>query len=227
LALREEAVKCSTRDLPALLTSGRTGATTAAATAFLAARAGIAVMATGGIGGVHRNLDGPAIDVSADLVELTRSPVAVVCSGAKAILDLPRTFEALESLGVPVVGYRCDELPAFYTAASGLPVAHRVDDIGGLAQLVRAQRALGLGMATLICNPPPADLALPAAEVERLVAAALAAAEGEGVTGGGAITPFLLAELARLSGGRTVAVNRALVAANARLAAEFASALAR
>jgi pseudouridine-5'-phosphate glycosidase len=219
--------KCSTRDLAFLVAGEASGATTVAATARIAAAAGIAVFATGGIGGVHRRLAGERgpLDVSADLVELSRTAIAVVASGAKSILDLAATLEALEALGVPVVGFRTGEFPAFHTARSGLKLAHRVDDVAALADLVRAQRGLGLPAALLVCNPPPAAAALAPAELEEMLRRALVEAASAGVSGG-AVTPFLLAALNRLSGGRTQTVNRALALANATLAAELAMALA-
>ncbi len=217
--------KCSLRDLATLCAGGRSGATTVAATLRIAAGAGIAVFATGGIGGVHRRHGGP-LDVSADLYELSRSPVAVVSAGAKSILDLPATLELLETLGVPVIGYACDEFPAFHSAASGLALAHRADDLDALAAVVRSQRELDLPGGLLVCNPPPAEAAMEADELDRLVAQGLAEAEARAVSGP-ELTPFLLAALDRLSGGRTRAVNRALAESNARLAAKLAVALSR
>jgi pseudouridine-5'-phosphate glycosidase len=199
------------------------GATTVAGTIHLAAKLGIRVMATGGIGGVHRGGEA-SLDVSADLHELRRSGVAVVCSGAKMVLDLPRTLELLETLGVPVVGYGTGDFPAFYVRASGLPVA-RVDDVPGLAGVVAAQAALGWPSGIVVANPPPADLALPEAEVEAMLGLALAEARA-GAASGKDETPFLLRRLAELSAGRTVRLNEALVLANARLAAALAVALA-
>jgi pseudouridine-5'-phosphate glycosidase len=220
LAAAEGVAKCSPRDLPLVLAQRRLGATTVAGTIRVAAAVGIRVMATGGIGGVHR--DGEAsLDVSADLFELARSGVAVVCSGAKIILDLPRTLEALESLGVPVVGFGTGDFPAFYARASGLAVP-RVDDLAGLVALLRAQAALGWPSGLVIANPPPEAHALPSAELEAWIAAALAEARGRGIAGA-AETPALLAALAERSGGRTVAVNEALVLDNARLAARLAA----
>ncbi len=215
--------KCSVRDLAYLLATGNSGGTTVAATARLAAAAGIAVFATGGIGGVHRG-GNHQLDVSADLVEFARAPVAVVASGAKALLDLPATLEVLETQGVPVVGYRTSEFPAFYTAASGLTLAQRCDDLATLAAVVRTHLGLGAG-GILVCNPPPAALALAPAEVEALVEAALGEAASAGIVGP-AVTPYVLAALGRLSGGRTRAVNRALILANAELGADLAVALA-
>jgi pseudouridylate synthase len=223
LAASEEVAKCTTRDLPLVLAGGGPGATTVAATIFIAARVGIAVMATGGIGGVHLGGES-SLDVSADLEELARTPVAVVCSGVKSILDQARTLERLETLGVPVVGFGCRELPGFYTAETGLPVP-AVADLDALCRLVRAQRALGLPGGTVIAQPPPAGLALSRAEVDALVEAAGEAARRAGV-GGPAQTPFLLRHMAEASGGATVRLNRALVLSNTHLAARLAVALA-
>lgn len=216
--------KLSTRDLPLAAAQGANGATTVAATMVCAARAGIPVFATGGIGGVHRGAR-ESLDVSADLLELSRTPVAVVCSGPKAILDLPRTLEALESLGVPVVGYRTGELPCFYSRSSGLALSARCETPAEVAEVVRHSRILGLPSGILIGNPPPADRALPRDAIERAVAAALDAAERAGIAGE-RVTPFLLAEVARQTGGASVDANVALATANARLAGEIAGALA-
>lgn len=223
LAEAEGVAKCSPRDLPLAMARGGLGATTVAGTIRVAAALGVRVMATGGIGGVHRGGE-TSLDVSADLFELARSGVAVVCSGAKIILDLPRTVEVLETLGVPVVAFGTGEFPAFYARASGLPVP-RLDELEGLAAVVRAQAALGWPSGLVIANPPPAELALPRSELEAWIGEALTEARARGVRGG-AETPALLAALARLSGGRTVALNEALVLANARLAARLAAALA-
>jgi pseudouridine-5'-phosphate glycosidase len=191
---------------------------------ILADRAGIRVFATGGIGGVHRG-GAASLDVSADLIELGRTPVAVVCSGAKAILDLPRTREVLETQGVPVVGYGTDALPAFHARDSGLACDLRVDSAAEAAAVLHRHWALGLGGA-VIANPVPADAAVPEAELRRWVDQAVADAEKEGITGA-AVTPFLLDRLVALSDGRTLAANRALLIANAEVAAAIAVALAR
>lgn len=224
LAEAEDVMKCSTRDLALALAQGRLGATTVAATIFVAGRVGIPVMATGGLGGVHRGGQ-DSLDISADLHELGRAPVAVVCSGAKSILDLPRTLEVLETAGVTVVGFGTDELPAFYARESGLGVL-AVRSLAELRDLIRQQAALGWPGAVVVANPPPERLALPGATVEALVRAAVAAAREQGVRGA-AETPFVLAHMARASGGATVALNEALVIENARLAAALAAALAR
>jgi pseudouridylate synthase len=223
LASSDGVVKCSPRDLALVAVRRALGATTVAGTIHIAAAAGIRITATGGIGGVHRGWE-RSLDVSADLHELGRSGVAVVCSGAKIILDLPRTLELLESFAVPVVGYRCDAFPAFYARDSGLPVS-RLDAVAELAELVKAQAMLGWPAGLVIANPPPADLALPAAQLEAWIAAALDDALARRVMGKHT-TPFLLAALARLSEGRTVALNEALVLDNARLAARLAKAYA-
>ena len=221
LANSDHVVKCSPRDLALVAARRALGATTVAGTIHVAAAAGIRVMATGGIGGVHRNW-AQSLDVSADLHELARSGVAVVCSGAKIILDLPRTLEMLESLAVPMIGYGCDTFPAFYARDSGLPVP-RLDDLAELAAVVRAQASLGWPAGMVVANPPPEALALPTAQLESWIAAAFADARAQGVAGKES-TPFLLAALARLSSGRTVMLNEALVLDNARLAARLAKA---
>jgi pseudouridine-5'-phosphate glycosidase len=196
-----------------------TGGTTVAATIHLAHQAGIAVMATGGIGGVHR--DGR--DISGDLPVLARTPILVVCSGAKVILDLPATREWLETHGVPIVGYGTEEMPGFYTAHTGLNVDVAVYDVESLLELWRAHRALGTAM--LVVQPPPDEYALPPAALEAMLQQAMDECAVAGVSGA-ATTPWLLARLAQLSDGRTIAVNRALLEANARLAGAIACALA-
>ena len=212
--------KASRRDLGAAVGLTRTAATTVSATMALAHAAGVRVFATGGIGGAHRG--GPPWDVSADLTELARTPVLVVCAGAKSVLDLPQTAELLETLGVPVLGYRTDELPAFYTRGGGGPVSCRVESAAEAAAVFAAHVRLGGGGAVL-ANPLADALAVPADEF----AAALAVAEREAAgVSGPAVTPFLLKRLAELTGGRTLAANRALIVANAGLAAEVARELA-
>jgi pseudouridylate synthase len=217
--------KASSSDLSAILAADRPGATTVAATVFIAARAGIDIVATGGIGGAHRGCEN-SFDISADLTELARTPVAVVCSGAKVILDLPKTLEILETMGIPVVGYSTNEFPAFYSRESGLPLQHCVDTPDEAARLMCVHRDLGrLGQGAttgmLIVNAPPAEKALPRHEVESLISGAVAAAEEAGIRGK-AVTPFLLEQLARNSSGRTLQTNMALLVANARLAASIA-----
>jgi pseudouridine-5'-phosphate glycosidase len=223
LATAEAVTKCSPRDLSLVLATAGLGATTVAGTIRIAAAAGIRVMATGGIGGVHRGGE-TSLDVSADLHELARSGVAVVCSGAKIILDLPRTLEVLETLMVPVVGFRCTGFPAFYARDSGLPVP-AVPDLATLAALVRTQAGLGWPAGLVVAHPPPDGLALPLDLLEEWIAHADAEAKAAGI-GGKAATPYLLSALARLSHGRTVALNEALVLENARLAARLAKAVA-
>jgi pseudouridine-5'-phosphate glycosidase len=214
--------KTGASELGVHVARGGDAATTVSATAVLAARAGIRVFATGGIGGVHRGDTG---DVSHDLPALARTPIAVVSAGAKAILDLPRTLEMLETLGVLVVGYGTDELPAFYTRSSGLRLDVRVDDAATLAAICR-MRWDGLQQGgVLVCNPIPADAALDGAMIEREIGEALAAADAEGVSGK-RLTPYLLARLARVTGGAAVIANRALAKNNATVGAALAVALA-
>lgn len=214
--------KCSARDLPMAVADGADGATTVAGALALCAVAGIPVFATGGIGGVHR--DAP-FDESADLLELARTPALVVCAGAKSILDLPATLERLETLGVPVVGYRTAELPGFFTTSTGLPLPAIAHDVATVAAAWRAHRALGRPGAMLLVQPPPSHVALPPAVVEAATREALARAAEAGVRGG-AVTPFLLAEVERRTEGRSVRANLALLEANAALAAAVAVALA-
>lgn len=222
----ERVRKLTRRDLAVAVAQGADGATTVAATMALAAAAGVPVFATGGIGGVHRGAE-RTWDVSADLTELARTPVLVVCAGAKAILDLPATLEYLETLGVPVVGLGTGELPAFYSASSGLPLAARADTPAEVARIWRAQRdlvAVAAPGGMLLCVPPPAEVALPRDEVEEAIARALARAEGAWVRGP-AVTPFLLAAMAEETGGESVGTNVALLRQNARVAAQVAAAL--
>jgi pseudouridine-5'-phosphate glycosidase len=224
LALSGEVAKCSLRDLGYVSAQGRDGATTVAATVRLAAMAGIPVFATGGIGGVHPGA-GSSFDISADLQELGRSPVAVVCAGAKSILDLPATLEVLETAGVPVVGFGCDEFPAFHSRSSGLPLPCRADTPADLAAMARRHWDLGLESAVLVCNPPPEEVAFPPDELADLVARAQRQADADGIKGG-ALTPYLLEALNKLSDGRTRTVNRALALSNADVGARLAIALA-
>lgn len=213
--------KVSRRDLGAAVGLGRLAATTVSATMALAHAAGVRVFATGGIGGAHR--DEEPFDISADLAELARTPVLVVCAGAKSILHLPRTLEILETLGVPVLGYRTDEFPAFYVATGGGPVSCRVESPAEAATVFAAHVEMGGGGAVL-AQPCPIEVAVSAGEFADWLAVAQTEARAAGV-GGAKLTPFLLARLAELSGGRTLAANRALVVANARLAADVAVAL--
>ena len=218
-----EVAKAGSRDLGPLLAGRRLASTTVSATMRLAHLSGIAMFATGGIGGVHRGASS-SFDVSSDIDELAATPVAVVSSGAKSILDLPATLEMLETRRVPVIGYGVDELPGFYSIGSGLRVPHRVDGPEAAAAAIVAHRALPGAGGLLIVQPPPAELALDAAEVEGWIEAGLRDAAASGVRGG-AVTPYLLAFLARASGGRTLAVNIGLIVNNARAAGAIASAL--
>jgi pseudouridine-5'-phosphate glycosidase len=215
--------KASRRDIPTLLASGADGATTVAGTMLIAALAGIRVFATGGIGGVHRSAE-RSMDVSADLLELARTEVAVVCAGAKSILDLGLTLEVLETHGVPVLGFQTDEFPAFYTRSSGFGVDARFETPEQIAEALQVRRELGMGGGTVIANPIPERYALDAAEVDGWIAAALADADAAGVHGK-AVTPFLLARIHELSSGRSEEANKQLVYNNVRLAAQIARAL--
>jgi pseudouridine-5'-phosphate glycosidase len=217
--LRRDGIrKLSARDLAPAMVARADGATTVAAALVLARRAGIAVFATGGIGGVHRL---PPYDESADLLELARTPMVVVCAGAKSLLDLQATTERLESLGIPLVGYRTGELPGFFTSETGIPVSTRVESAADAAAIFRAHRGLGLSSAVVIVQPLPADVALPRQVVDAAVDAALSRATREGIRGA-SLTPFLLAEIERATEGRSLGANLALLEANARLAGEIA-----
>ncbi|MGH2621474.1 MAG: pseudouridine-5'-phosphate glycosidase [Anaerolineales bacterium] len=220
-ALDLGAVKVSRRDLAPTRIEGLSGGTTVSAAIFIAAAAGVRILATGGIGGVHRGQGG---DVSSDLLELSRTPVGVVCSGAKAILDLPRTLEWLETGAVLVVGYQTSEFPAFYAQGSGLAVSTRVDTPPEAAQLLRSHWELGPASGALICVPCPESDALPKEEVEQAVGQAEREAEAQGVRGP-ALSPFLLNRVSELSNGRALKANLALLRNNARVAAEIAVAL--
>jgi pseudouridine-5'-phosphate glycosidase len=221
LATDEKVRKLSRRDLAIAVGRKLNGATTVSTTSLIAHQAGINVFATGGIGGVHR---GYAADVSADLPELARTPIIVVCSGAKAILDLAATREWLETNGVAVLGWKCDKMPAFYSASSDLDVDERVDTAEDVSRIADARRDLGLNSALLVTVPVPAEFEIPSNEVESLIDAALASAKAQGVAGK-KLTPFLLNELSQKSGGKTLASNVALLENNARVAAEIAGAL--
>ncbi len=225
LATAPDIVKVNLSNLAATVAAGHPGSTTVAATMFAAHATGIRVFTTGGIGGVHRDASISG-DVSADLTALSRIPIAVVCAGAKAILDLPRTVEMLETLGVPVFGLRTDEFPAFYRRSSGLSVDSRMDTIEQLASAMRAHLALGLGTGMLIANPIPTSDELPAEAYERALQTALSDAERQGVRGR-SVTPFLLERLRALSDGESVRANLALLRNNARVAAQLAGALAQ
>jgi len=214
--------KISRRDLAIAVARKLDCATTIASTAFIAHRAGIQVFATGGIGGVHR---GSLPDVSADLAELAQTPMTVVCSGAKIVLDLHATREWLETNGIPVLGWQCDEMSAFYSRTSGLPVDERVENALEVANIIRARDDLGLKNAVLVTVPVPAEAEIVRAEVEGWLSEAFSEAEKEKVTGK-EITPFLLASLSERSGGRTLAANIALLEKNAKVAAQIAGELA-
>lgn len=225
LATTPGVAKLSRRDLPAAL-SGATsaptlGATTVSATMILAEQAGISLFATGGIGGVHRGVNA-SMDISADLFELAHTPVAVVCSGPKVILDLPRTREYLETMGVTVIGYRTDDMPAFWAQHSGLPVDMRSDTPEDIARVIAARADLGIGGAVLICNPVARDFAIEFDEIQGWIDGCI-----DDAPGGAAATPWLLAEIARRSAGRSLAANKRLIIDNARLAGEIAAARLR
>jgi pseudouridylate synthase len=217
--------KASRRDVAALLASGAAGGTTVAATMLIAARAGIGVFATGGVGGVHRGAEA-TFDISADVEELARTPVLVVCAGAKSILDLPKTLEALETRGVPVWGFGTDELPAFFARSSGLKLDRRFDTAAEIAAAAAVQRLIGFTQGILVCNPPPADVAMPRAMIDGHVEQALRDCAAAGVLGKDA-TPYLLQRVNALTGGASLRTNIALVRSNARLAAAIAVEMAR
>ncbi len=221
LATAKDVRKVSRRDLPIVFARKLDGATTVAATMWMALRYGIELFATGGIGGVHR---GNPMDVSADLEELGRTPVTVVCAGAKALLDVPATLEVLETKGVTVIGYQTDEFPLFYSRQSGLPVDVRCNTPEEVAQLILARQNLSLSCGTLVAVPVPEVYDIPRAAIEPAITQALAEAEVRGLRSA-AVTPFLLARLAQITNGRTVQTNRALLENNARVAAQIARAL--
>jgi pseudouridine-5'-phosphate glycosidase len=222
LANGDDIKKISTRDLPIAVAGKWNGATTVASTIWIAHRAGINVFATGGSGGVHR---GSLPDVSADLPELARTPMVVVCSGAKIVLDLPATREWLETNGITVVGYGCDELPAFYSRQSGLTVDVRADSPGEVAQIFKAQRELGIGSALLVTVPVPAVAEVSADTLKMILDEALHEAERQHV-GGRELTPFLLSRMQQQSEGATLKANIALLENNAHVAAEIARLIA-
>ena len=220
-AENDEIRKISIRDLPIAVALAWNGATTVAATSWVAQRAGIKVLATGGIGGVHR---GSLPDVSGDLPALATTPLVVVCSGAKIVLDLPATREWLETYGITVIGYQCNEMPAFYSRSSGLPVDVRADSAAEVAKIFRAQQALGIERALLVTVPVPEEFEFPAADLQRTLNAALQEAERQHI-GGRELTPFLLSRMAQMSEGATLKTNIALLENNARVAAAIAGAL--
>lgn len=225
LAQAQGVMKLSRADLAACLAQRRTGATTVAATMICAHLAGIAVFATGGIGGVHRGAEN-SFDISADLQELATTPVTVVAAGAKAILDLPKTLEVLETLGVPVIAVGQGAFPAFWSRDSGLNAPLRMDTAAEIAAAHRVRRALGLAGGQLVANPIPAEAEIPRHEIDPVIARALADAQAQGIAAK-AVTPFLLARIFELTQGRSLAANIALVKNNAHLAAAIARELAR
>ena len=222
IAQSKDIRKVSTRDLPVAVAQAWDAATTVASTAWIAHRAGISVFATGGIGGVHR---GPLPDVSADLPQLAATPIVVVCSGAKIVLDLPATREWLETNGITVVGYKCEEMPAFYSRKSGLPVDVKVSSPAAVAKIFRAQRALGLPGALLVTVPVPRDAEIPGKTLEAVLHEAISKAEKQRISGRD-LTPFLLSRMAQQSDGATLQANIALLENNASVAAEIAKAIA-
>ncbi|MBF4510200.1 MAG: pseudouridine-5'-phosphate glycosidase [Aeromicrobium sp.] len=225
LGTSRETPKASRRDLPLLIARGSDGATTVAGTMAVAAMAGISVFATGGIGGVHRGAE-RSFDISADLEELARTSVAVVSAGAKSVLDLGLTLEYLETRGVPVLGYRTDTFPAFYTRDSGLPVDARLETPAEVAAVMAAKWSAGLAGGVVIANPIEPEHALDAAEIEKIITHALADAREQGIRGK-QVTPFLLARVHELTGGASDSANKALVWSNARLAARIAAEFAK
>jgi pseudouridine-5'-phosphate glycosidase len=218
------ATKAASRDLGPVLASRRLASTTVSAAVRIAHMAGVRIMATGGIGGVHRGASS-SFDVSSDIDELAATPVAVLCSGAKSILDLPATLELLETRRVPVVGIGVDELPAFYAASSSLPLPHRVEDARGAAAVVEAHLSLPGSGGLLLVQPPPEDVALDSAEVEAWIGEALQTIESQGIRAGG-VTPRVLAHVAKASDGKALRANIGLIVRNARTAGEVAVALA-
>jgi pseudouridylate synthase len=223
LGQAQHVAKLSRADLAACIATGGTGATTVAATMIAAHLAGIPVFATGGIGGVHRGAE-TSFDISADLQELALTPVTVVAAGAKAILDLPKTFEVLETLGVPVIVYGQDSIPAFWSATSDLAAPLRMDDAAQIAASHKMRAAMGLAGGQLVTNPIPAGDEIPAATLAPIIAKALAEARAQKISAK-AVTPFLLDQIFALTDGRSLTANIALVRNNARLAAEIAQAM--
>lgn len=220
MATSKDILKASRRDLATIVAKGLNGATTVAATMIVAEKAGIKIFATGGIGGVHRGAE-KTFDISADLQELARTPVVVVCSGAKAILDLPLTKEYLETMGVPIIGFGSEELPAFYCRESGLKADYMVDDEMEAAKIIRAMQDLGLGVGMIIANPVPEKYALPMEYMNKMIEEAVRAVEKEGIKGK-KLTPYLLNKIKELTGGKSLKANIELVKDNARVAAKIA-----
>jgi pseudouridine-5'-phosphate glycosidase len=213
--------KISTRDVPVAIARGWNGATTVASTSWIAHRAGIRVFATGGIGGVHR---GKLPDISADLPELARTPIIVVCSGAKIVLDLPATREWLETHAITVVGFQCDEMPAFYSRHSGLSVDVRASSVNEVVEIFNTQRNLQMDTALLLTVPVPQEFEVDDEQLRRVLNEALEKAERQGITGRD-VTPFLLAQMAQFSDGATLRANISLLENNARVAGQIAQAL--
>ena len=220
MATSEDILKASRRDLAVIIAKGLNGATTVAATMIVAERVGIKVFATGGIGGVHRGAE-KTFDISADLQELARTPVAVVCSGAKSIIDLPLTKEYLETMGVPVIGFGSEELPAFYCRESGMKVDYVVNNEVEAAKIIRAMQDLGLGGGIIIANPIPEEYALSMEYMNEMIEKAIESAEKEGIKGK-KLTPYLLNKIKELTGGKSLKANIELVKNNARVAAKIA-----
>ena len=221
LVQAKELLKVSVRDIAIAVSARKTGGTTVAGTLAVAQAAGIKVFATGGIGGVHR---GSAFDVSADLQELRRAQLVVVCAGAKAILDIPATLEVLETLGVPVIGYHTDYFPGFYSANSGYPVSSRVDSPEEVAKLAQVQWRLGQTSAILVAVPPPAEIALSKDVVEAAIKTAIEDAQRMNIHGQ-AVTPYLLRRVSEMTGGASLKANLGLLSNNARIAAQIAKAI--
>lgn len=221
LAQAEDVAKLSRADMAVCIASGGTGATTVAATMIAANLAGIEVFATGGIGGVHKGAE-DSFDISADLMELSQTPVTVIAAGAKAILDVPKTLEVLETQGVPVITVGQDSFPAFWSAGSALQSPLRLDDAAEIAKAHRTRAAMGLPGGQLVANPIPADEEIPAAELAPIIAQAQSEADAQGVSGKG-VTPFLLQRIFELTKGRSLTANIALVRNNARLGAKIAA----
>jgi pseudouridine-5'-phosphate glycosidase len=225
LAREPDVHKISSRDFGPACVKGWSGGTTVAGTLLAANLAGIKVFATGGIGGVHRQMQGPPdsarMDISADLPQLAATPLIVVCAGAKAILDLPATVETLETWGVPVIGYRTPDFPAFYSISSGLPVSAQAESPAEVAAIAKAHWETGMRSAVLVVNPPPGEAALPKEQVAAEIEQALRDAETAGVSGQ-QVTPFLLQRMLELTGGESLRANLALLKNNARLAAKIA-----
>ena len=223
LANAKDVMKCSRADLSFAMALGKNGSTTVAATMMAAHAAGIKVFATGGIGGVHKGAE-TTFDISADLDELSRTPVCVVCAGAKALLDIPKTLEVLETRGVPVVGYGCDDVPAFWSRSSGIKAPYRLDEAGDIAKFISFREKFGDHGGVLVTNPVPVESEIPADEMQQFIDASIKTAEEQNVTGKN-VTPFVLQDLFERTAGRSLATNIALVKNNAKLSAKIAISL--